>query len=187
MPKRVKKDIEVLLVKAELTALPERKLLKSRNLVCVDLVWPRSGIARKSAAREAVFMKGKVDFTGEEWAKRVVFREQVDGHTAFAVSVTEPVTMQKLRRFARLTAKYALRRGADFMEKAMVGYADIASAPMDALSAMVGEKDAPEAIAQGVVDLGALPDADAQVLVEVPLKRPSTGKSIGTITLAVRG
>ena len=69
----------------------------------------------------------------------------------------------------------------------MVGYADIASAPMDALSAMVGEKDAPEAIAQGVVDFPELPADDAEVIVEVPLKRPGSDKTIGTLILSVRG
>ena len=187
MAKRVKKMLEVSLVRAELASLPERKLLRSRNLVCVDMIWPRAGIARKSAAREATFRKGKVDFSTEEWAKRVVFREDVDGRTAFAVSITEPVTVQKLKRFARLTAKYALRMGADFMEKAMVGYADIASAPMDALSAMVGEKDAPEAIAQGVTDLSVLPADNEELIVDIPLKRPGSDKIIGTLVLAVRG
>ena len=186
MAKRVKKDVEILLVNADITGLVCGKLSKCRNLVCVDLVWPRATIARKSAAREAVFRKGKVDFSGEAWARRVLFRETVDGHAAFAVSVTEPVTVQKLKRFARLTAKYALRMGADFMEKAMVGYADIASAPIDALSAMVGEKDAPEAIAQGVVDFPELPADNAEVLLDVPLKRPDSGKAIGSLTLSVR-
>lgn len=185
MAKMRKKMLEVSLVGVELTSLPERKLLKSRNLVCVDMIWPRAGIARKSAAREAVIRKGKVDFSTEEWAKRVLFREDVEGHTAFAVSVTEPVTVQKIKRFARLTAKYALRMGADFMEKAMVGYADIASAPIDALSAMVGEKDAPEAIAQGVVDFPSLPEDGETVFVDVPLVRPGTDKVIGTFTVSV--
>ena len=185
MAKKIKKMLEVSLVKVELVSLPERKLPKSRNLVCVDMIWPRAGIARKSAAREAVIRRGKVDFSSEEWAKRILFREDVEERTAFAVSVTESVTVQKLKRFARLTAKYALRMGADFMEKAMVGYADVASAPMDALSAMVGEKDAPEAIAQGVADLPSLPPDGQSVLVEVPLKRPGSGEIIGTFTLSV--
>ena len=77
--------------------------------------------------------------------------------------------------------------GADFMEKAMVGYADIASAPMDALSAMVGEKDAPEAIAQGVLDIESLPKDEEELIVEVPLVRPNSETSVGTLTLALRG
>jgi hypothetical protein len=186
MVKSVKKDVEILLVKAEITSLPERKLIKTRNLVCVDLVWPRKGVARKSAAREAVIRKGKVDFSGEEWAKRILFREEIDGHSAIAVSITESVSIQKLKRFARLTAKYAFRMGADFMEKAMVRYADIASAPLDALSAMVGEKDAPEAIAQGIVDISDLPAHDEEKSVDISLKRPGEDEIIGTMTLLLK-
>lgn len=187
MAKAVKNEIEILLVKATITSLPERKILKSRHLVCVDLIWPRKGVARKSAAREAVIRKGAVDFTGEEWAKRILFREEIEGHSAIAVSITESVTAQKIKRFARLTAKYAFRMGADFMEKAMVGYADIASAPIDALSAMVGEKDAPEAIAQGVLDISEFPAAGEERLIEIPLTRPDEKKIIGNCILAVRG
>ncbi len=182
-----KKSIELLLVKAELTGIPERRLLKSRNLGSVDLIWPRTGIARKSAAREIVFKKGKADFTAEEWAKRVVFREEIEGRCGIAVTITEPVSVQKARRFLRLTAKYAFKMGADFMEKAMVGYADIASAPLDAVAQMVGEKDTPKAIAQGVIDFDAIPGEGEETTVVVPLKRPLTGGSIGSLTLLVRG
>ena len=33
------------------------------------------------------------------------------------VSITEPVSLQKVRCFLRLMAKYALKMGADFMER----------------------------------------------------------------------
>ncbi|MBO5775018.1 MAG: hypothetical protein J6R63_03250 [Kiritimatiellae bacterium] len=183
----LKKEVEVLLVNANFSALPGRKILKSRNLVCVDLIWPRKGIARKSAAREALFKKGAADFTSEEWAKRILFREEIDGRTAFAVSITESVTEQKLKRFARLTAKYALKMGADFMEKAMVGYADIASSPLDAISAMVGEKDAPKAIAQGVLDFSDLPKEGEEKIITIPLLKPDRKSQAGEITLSIRG
>ena len=185
--KTTKRLIEVLLVDCEMTGLPERGLLKSRNLGSVDLIWPRASIAKKSSAREFVFKKGKVDFTAEPWAKRVLFREEVEGHTAFAVSITEPVSIQKVRRFLRLSAKYALKQGADFVEKAMLGFGDLASAPVDALAAMVGD-DAPKIIAQGVFDLMELPAEGEEVLVTVPLFRPKLVKGqTGSLTLAVRG
>jgi hypothetical protein len=187
MAKRVKKTIEVLLVKTDLGDLPLFRQPKSRCLVTADIIWPRSGIARKSAAREATLKKGVADFSRDKWAQRILFREDVEEHCAFAVSVTEPVTVQKIKRFARLTAKYALRMGADFMEKAMVGYADVASAPLDALSAMVGEKDAPKAIAQGLADLPRLPGDNEEIYVDIPLLRPGTAKTAGTFTLALRG
>ena len=184
--RRTRVSLEVLLVRAELKGIPEKRLLKSRNIGQVDIVWPRSGIARKSSAREMVFRRGVCDFTPEPWTKRVVFREDVDGHCGFAVSITEPVSIQKVRRLLRLTAKYALKMGADFMEKAMVGYADIASSPLDALAAMIGEKDVPKVIAQGVFDLEAVPEEGEELSITVPLVRPLTGKEIGSLALCVR-
>lgn len=186
MAKSIKTNLEILLVRAELTGIPEKRLLKSRNLGAVDLIWPRTGIAKKSAAREMVFKKGVADFTGEEWTKRVLFREEVEGRCGFAVTITEPVSVQLARRFVRLTAKYALKMGADFAEKAMVGYADIATSPIDALAQMLGEKDTPKAIAQGVVDLDDLPAEGEVKTISISLKRPLTGKEIGTLTLEIR-
>lgn len=180
-----KKSVEILLVKAEIDGVPEKRLLKSRNLGSVDLIWPRMGIAKKSAAREMVFRKGLADFSQEEWTKRVLFREDVEGHCGLAVSITEPVSVQKVRRFLRLTAKYALKMGADFMEKAMVGYNDIASSPIDALAQMIGEKDTPEIIARGIADIDDLPEEGEAAEVVIPLVRPLTGRSVGRITLRV--
>ena len=50
--KRAKADLEFLLVKAEVKGVPEKVLLKSRNIGQVDLIWPRTGVAKKSGARE---------------------------------------------------------------------------------------------------------------------------------------
>lgn len=182
-----KRAIEIQLVRAVLSGVPEKKLPISRNLGCVDLIWPRSGIARKSAAREMVFRRGLADFEDEPWAKRVLFREDVEDRCGLAVTVTEPVSIQVARRYFRLIAKYALKMGADFMEKAMVGYNDIASAPLDALAQMLGEKDAPKAIAQGVVDVVSLPDEGSEIGLDIPLRRPLTGKVIGTLSVLIRG
>ena len=58
---------------------------------------------------------------------------------------------------------------------------------MQALAQMIGEKDTPKAIAQGVVDFGDMPkEGEAKTLV-IPLKRPLTGKEIGSLTLEIRG
>ena len=184
--KRTKVNLEFLLVKAELNGIPEKALLKSRNIGQVDLIWPRTGVAKKSGAREFVFRKGVCDFTAEPWTKRVVFREEIEDHCGLAVSITEPVSVQKVRRFLRLTSKYALKMGADFMEKAMVGYADIASSPLDALAAMIGEKDVPNVIAQGVLDVNDLPAEGEERGITVSLIRPLTNKPIGSLTLCLR-
>jgi hypothetical protein len=184
--RRAKANLEFLLVRAELKGIPEKGLIRSRNIGQVDLIWPRTGVAKKSGAREMVFKRGVCDFTEEPWTKRILFREEVEGRCGLAVSVTEPVSVQKVRRFIRLTAKYALKMGADFMEKAMVGYADIASSPMDALAAMIGEKDVPKVIAQGVLDFDDLPAEGEEREILVPLVRPLTGKAMGSLVILVR-
>ena len=131
MATKTKRLMEVLQVKCEMTGVPEKALLKSRNLDAVDLIWPRAGSAKKSVAREFVFARGKVDFTDEPWVKRVLFCEEVEDHTAFVASITEPISVQKVRKFVRLAAKYALKQGVDFVEKVALGYGDLVSSPVD--------------------------------------------------------
>jgi len=181
-----KSAVEILLVKAEMTGVPEKRLLKSRHLVTVELIWPKTGSAKKTGSRQAVFAKGKVDFTSEPWTKRVVFREEIDGHCGIAVSISDALTVQKVRKYLKLVAKSALKIGADAVDGALVAYGDIAAAPLDALAAMVGTTEAPKTVAQGVVDFDDLPAEGEEKTVTVPLARPLTGKSIGSLTLVVR-
>jgi len=183
----MKSSVEITLKSLSLTSIPEKALLISRNLLTVEMIWPKVGTPRKSATRQITMKKGKCDFTAEPWAKRVLFREDIDGHTAFTVSIAEPVTMQKLHRLLQLTAKAALKEGADMIDAALVSYGDIAAAPVDALATMVAEKDAPRIIVQGILDYDELPAAGEEKEVVIPLTRPKLGKSVGSLTLVVKG
>ena len=183
----MKSTFEITLKSLNITGIPEKALLISRNLLTVEMIWPKAGTPRKSATRQITMKKGKVDFTTEPWAKRVLFREDIDGHTAFTVSIAEPVTLQKLRRLLQLTAKAALKEGADMIDAALVSYGDIAAAPVDALATMVAEKDAPRIIMQGVLDYDDLPGAGEVKEVVIPLTRPKLGKAVGSLTLVVQG
>ena len=183
----MKTSVEITLKSLSLNSIPEKTLLISRNLLTVEMIWPKAGTPRKSATRQITMKKGKCDFTVEPWAKRVLFREDIDGHTAFTVSIAEPVTLQKLRRLLQLTAKAALKEGADMIDAALVSYGDIAAAPVDALATMVAEKDARRIIVQGVLDYDDLPGAGEVKEVVVPLSRPKLGKAVGSLTLLVRG
>ena len=183
----MKSTFEITLKSLSVTGIPEKALLISRNLLTVEMIWPKAGTPRKSATRQITMKRGKVDFTTEPWAKRVLFREDIDGHTAFTVSIAEPVTLQKLRRLLQLTAKAAIKEGADMIDAALVSYGDIAAAPVDALATMVAEKDAPRIIIQGVLDYDDLPGAGETKEVTIPLTRPKFKKVIGGLTLAIKG
>ena len=183
----MKTSVEIILKSFSMTSLPEKRLPISRNLLTVEMIWPKVGTARKSATRQITMKKGKCDFSSEPWAKRVMFREEIDGHTAFAVSLAEPGTMQKLHRLLQLTAKAALKEGADMIDAALVSDGDIAAAPVDALATMVAEKDAPRVIAQGVVDFDDRAGAGEEKDVTIPLVRPLLGTSAGSLTITVKG
>jgi hypothetical protein len=183
----MKTSVEITLKSLSLSSIPEKALLLSRNLLTVEMIWPKVGTPRKSATRQITMKKGKVDFATEPWAKRVLFREEIDGHTAFTVSIAEPVTLQKLHRLLQLTAKAAIKEGADMIDAALVSYGDIAAAPVDALATMVAEKDSPRVIVQGVLDFDDLPKAGETKEVVIPLTRPKFNKSVGTLTLLVQG
>ena len=83
---------------------------------------------------------------------------------------------------AEAARKARAHRSAQFQ----VEMGDIASSPLDALAAMVGEKDAPKTIAQGVLDFNDLPADGEEREIAIPLERPLTGKTIGTLALLVR-
>ena len=183
----MKTSVEITLKSLALSSIPEKALLLSRNLLTVEMIWPKVGTPRKSATRQITMKKGKVDFATEPWAKRVLFREEIDGHTAFTASIAEPVTLQKLHRLLQLTAKAAIKEGADMIDAALVSYGDIAAAPVDALATMVAEKDAPRVIVQGVLDFDDLPAAGETKEVVIPLTRPKFNKSVGTLTLLIQG
>ena len=183
----MKTSVEITLKSLSLTSIPEKTLLISRNLLTVEMIWPKVGTPRKSATRQITMKKGKCDFTTEPWAKRVLFREDIDGHTAFTVLIAEPVTLQKLRRLLQLTAKAALKEGADVIDAALVSHGDIAAAPVDALATMVAEKDAPRIIVQGILDYDDLPAAGEEKEVVIPLTRPKLNRKLGELTLIVKG
>ena len=184
---KTKTTVEILLKSLAFIGFPEKRLLLSRNLLTVDLIWPKVGTARKSASRQIVMKKGLCDFTSEPWAKRVLYREDIEDHCGIAVSLTEPVSIQKLRRLVQLTEKLILKEGAEMVDALCLSYGDIASAPVTALATMVGEKDAPKLIAQGLIDYFDLPAAGEEKEVIIPIFRPKFGKEVGSLTLVIKG
>ena len=182
-----KRTVEVLLVSADIRTGFQKLLLKSRNLLTVDLVWPRVGVPKKSAAREAWFVKSKCDFSREEWTKRVLFREEIEDHAGLAVSVSENLTDEWIEKFLRLVAKNAFKVSADFVEKYTTGINDVAAAPFDALSSIVGSYPGPRTILEGVCDIPRLPEPGEEILVEAPVRRPRGSAACGKVTFLVRG
>ncbi len=187
--KKEKTAIEVLLVGAEINGIKlQPRIKKTTRLVTVDLLWPRPSIARKTAAREVKFSRAKADVKREEWSKRILFREDIEGHCGFAVSISEILDDEWIEKLLRATAKYALREFRDVIQQYTVGISDIASAPLDALAQIEGTYPGPKTVLQGVFDLteDILPPEGKYTIIEIPLHKPKFTKTAGLLTLEIR-
>ena len=187
--KNQKVTIEVLLAGAEIGGIkPQPHLMKTTRLLTVDLICPRSSIAKKTAAKEVKFQKAKADLKGQGWTERVMHREDVDGHFGLTVQLSEVMDDEWFEKFLRATAKIALKEFRDLAKSYTVGISDIASAPIDALAQMEGTYPGPKTVAQGVLDVteDLLPEAGKSVTVEVPLHRPKSTKAVGFVKLELR-
>ena len=189
--KSQKRTVEVLLAGAEIGGLVlQPHLVKSSRLITVDMICPRSSIAKKTAAKEVAFRKAKADLKGEGWTQRVMFREDVEGHFGLAVQLSEILDDEWFEKFLRATVKIALKEFRDLAKTYTVGISDIASAPIDALAQLEGTYPGPKTVAQGVLDVteDMLPDDGKAVTVEVPLHRSKIAKTkkVGTVRLEIR-
>ena len=187
--KNQKTTVEVLFAGAEIGGIRlQPHLAKTRRLVTVDLVCPRSAIARKTVAKEVKFQKAKAEVKGQGWTERILHREDVEGHFGLAVQLSEVLDDEWFEKFIRATAKVALREFRDVVQQYTVGIGDIASAPIDALAQLEGTYPGPKTVAQGVLDVteAMLPEPGGSVSVEVPLHRPKFAKTVGHVTLELK-
>ena len=182
-------QVEVLYAGADIGGIKlQPHLLKTKRLVTVDMVCPRSTIARKTVAKEVKFQKAKSDAKGLCWTERVMHREDVDGHFGLAVQLSEVLDDEWFEKFLRTTFKIALKEFRDLAKTYTVGISDIASAPLDALAQMEGTYPGPKTVAQGVLDVteSMMPDVGQVAFVEVPLHRPKFAKVVGHVKLELR-
>jgi hypothetical protein len=187
--KIVKASVEALLVSVEIGGLKLRpRVVKTRRLVTVEMLWPRPAIARKSSARELVFRKALADVSGEPWSRRMLLREDVEGHCGFGVTVSEVLDDEWIEKFMRATAKYALREFSSVIQQYTAGISDIAAAPMDALAQLEGTYPGPKTALQGVIDFtdAMMPAKGGSCVVTVPLSKPGSEKVQGSLKLEVR-
>lgn len=191
-----KTDFEFTLVELDLPL--RRHLPPSTHLMSATLLWPRVGIARKTAEQEVRIQKGRCDKVGTPWNERILFKESVEGNFALAVSLTVSATRQHLRTFRRALAGYALTAaGAAVDDFGPAG--ELAELPLKAMAKQVNNASKePELYAQGALDLSAaeLSMSEEPQLVKVKLysalglmkvhRLLADVPQVGTATIAVR-
>ena len=118
MERRVKREVEITLHSINIPVTGAGLDTTTSHLLTTDLVWPRVGVARKSASQSCTLQEGTADFETANWGRRILFKETVEGRFALAVTVTEALDDEELEKILRFWAGAALAIGADAVDSA---------------------------------------------------------------------
>lgn len=195
---REKRELAILLEEVEIPFTGMRVTKTTTHLVTAGLIWPRTGIAQKNGSLSAKLEKGFAAFGNENWGKKIILRENVEGRFALSLAVTEALNYEKLEKFLRECLRLALKAGGDVADSLTGPAGDFVSAPFDAAAKMIGTYPGPKLLAQGMAELDAadFPESGGERRLTVQLcasqnfystvRRPGSGKGAGTRRLRLR-
>ncbi|MCQ2396076.1 MAG: hypothetical protein MJ106_00045 [Lentisphaeria bacterium] len=165
-----KPDLEFCLERLE---IPLRKHIReSTHILDATLIWPRTGIAKRTSSCETRLERGVCDKACAPWHERILFQESCEGRFALNIDLTVSVTRTQLRKWRRTIAGYVVKSAGELADD-FGGFAgEVAEAPLKVLSKELQTAKDPELYATGAIDLNAseyteLPEGGA--LVEIPL------------------
>lgn len=143
------------------------------HLLTTELVWPRLGVARKSAVLTVPLTNGLCATDVWSYTQKVVLKESCEHLFGIRVSLSETLTSAKMRKFLRYLAGKTADLAADAVEDAIpVPIADeIASLPLLYLSKQLLTSQDPDLIVEGTLDLdiSQFPADGSPVTITVPL------------------
>jgi len=146
-------DLEFTLERVE---FPSRKrLLHTDHAIDARLIWPRVGIAQKSAQSAITLRNGVWNGTEEPWTSRILFKESCEGNFGLQINVSVSVTRTWLRSFRRTMLGYVTKSAGEYVDN-FGPLGELAEAPLKVVSKDLLASKAPELLATGVIDLNAL-------------------------------
>ena len=155
MERRVKREVEITLNSINIPVTGAGLDTTTSHLLTTDLVWPRVGVARKSASQSCTLQEGTADFETANWGRRILFKETVEGRFALAVTVTEALDDEELEKILRFWAGAALAIGADAVDSAAGPLGDLAAAPLEYAAKAVAKYPGATLLAEGLAELDA--------------------------------
>jgi len=123
MGQQVKREVEITLHSIHIPVTGAGLDTTTSHLLTADLVWPRTGTARKSASQSCTLREGAAEFAAANWGRRILFKETVEGRFALAVTVTESLDDEELEKILRFWAGAALAVGAGAVDGVAVARA----------------------------------------------------------------
>jgi len=147
------------------------------RLLAAELIWPRPGIALKTAVSSLDPWKdGRLDLAGAPWHRRILFKEVVEGRFAVSIGVSGAAPCETVRDLvAGITAGLMKLAGRE-MSAAVGGVPGgilmvLASEIGNSLAGLV--RRMPPVVAAGTVDIDPDRIGEAGLRLAVPLKVPA--------------
>ena len=167
--KQAKQNLQVMLSSIDVPSLHRNGT--NRHLLTASLVWPRTGVARKSSVLTIPLTRGVcvTDVMGLE--NKLCFKETCEGCFSFHVSLSETITATNIRKFLRYFAGKSVDILSDCVEDAVPvpKLDDIAALPMVYLSKQLLATVDPTNLVEGCLDLDAQDFGETPREIAVPL------------------
>ena len=200
-----RKEVEITLHSIHVPETASGLDTETTHLLGADLVWPRTGIAQKSASQTCALKEGRADFETVNWGRRILFKETVEGRFALSLTLTESLDDEDLEQFFRFCAGAFLSIGAGMVESAVRPVGKLAAAPLDYAAKNIGKYPGPKLLVEGLAELHSsdLPESGGERLLTLrmtaarrllslvrPRKSPrlllEKGEPNGEVTLVLR-
>ncbi len=141
------------------------------HLLSASLIWPRLGVAGKSASQPCALQNGAARFDTVPWGRRILFKEAVEGRFALGLALTEALDDEELEKFLRFWTGAFLAVGADLVGAAAAPAGKLAAAPLDYAAKAVAKYPGALPLAEGLVEINAaeLPPGGGDRLLTVRL------------------
>ncbi len=152
---QAKRELEILLSQAQITVTGSGLIRDTSHILTAELIWPRTGVPRKSASQPCNLKDGQADFESVNWGLKVLFKENVAGRFALRLTLTEILDDEEIEKILRSAAGAAIAFGADAAATLWPPFGKIAAAPLDAVATNIAKYPGASLLVEGVAELDA--------------------------------
>jgi len=151
--KQAKQNLQIMLSSIDVPSL--HRSGTNRHLLTTELVWPRTGIAKRSSVLTIPLTRGVCVTDIMSLAGKLCFKETCEGCFGLYVGLSETITATNIRKFLRYFAGKSVDILSDMVEDAVPvpKLDDIAALPMVYLSKQLLTTADPSLIVEGSLDL----------------------------------
>ncbi len=145
----------------------------SRHIVEAELLYPRVGVALKTATMTQRLNSGALDVRGLPWYRRILFKENVEGRFAIKFRISRSLGQAAFNAAIRYIGSVLFGAVETTVDKHYGGViGDVASAPFAYGTKQLPKTSSTEYILEGGIDLDAAM-LNGTMQIEVPLFAPA--------------